>query len=58
MTNIKALSNTAHVYIDVSLIPKHTQANLARETLEAFLRFMDRPDARKILDEEKAELGL
>lgn len=50
--------DNAKVHIDVNLIPQHTQENLARATLDAFLRFMERPDARKILDEEKAELGL
>ena len=58
MTSIESLSNTVQVHIDVNLIPPPTQDYIAVATLDAFLRFMERPDARKILDQEKTELGL
>lgn len=46
------------VYIDVNLIPKHTQENLARATLEFYKRFIAQPGAREMLEKKKAELGL
>lgn len=51
-------TSTSDIHIDVSLIPKSVQENLASATLDLIHGILGQPGGREALDRKIIELGL